>query len=59
MGHVIMYKALPGSLQIYYLIEINLTSYATLSKLKAGFHIVDYHILRLMTTLKWIKFICV
>lgn len=54
-----MYKALPGSLQIYYLIEINLTSYTTLSNLKVGFHIVDHHILRLMTTLKWIKFICV
>lgn len=41
-GHVLMYKALPGSLQIYYLIEINLTFYTTLSNLKVGFHI-DSH----------------
>lgn len=51
MEHILMYQALARNIQMWYLIEINLTSYSTLQNLKVGFHILDFHILSLITTL--------
>lgn len=50
-----MYQALSRTLQICYLVEINLTSYSTLENLKVGFHVWNFDILNLITTLKYVK----